>query len=232
MAHHRDGINDRGQVGGAYYDSMGAAFPFIYDITSDSFEEITAPTSGNYVVTSMNDAGDAIVFGMRNADESYADLRSFYRDGRTGAMTELFFPGAVETYGYDIDDQGTIIGVLHEREWRSRRISRGERSLAAGARLQCRSSGHQYAKRPFGTASVNSFARQKVAEKSSKEDVPDLELLSEYQSFELPDEPATRIQRAEYDSYRAARHTFAARNLIVEVLDLENSREVKAHMPP
>ena len=103
-------INDRGRAGGAYYDEAGAAFPFIYDIGSDSFEEITAPSSGNYVVTSINNAGDAIVFGMRDASEQYEDLRSFYRDGRTGVTTELFFPGAVETYGYDIDNQGTIVG--------------------------------------------------------------------------------------------------------------------------
>lgn len=104
------GINDNGQVGGAYYDSMAAGFPFIYDIASDSFEEIPAPTAGNYIVSSINNGGDAIVFGLRGVDESYADLRSFYRDGRTGVMTELFYPGAVETYGYDIDNEGTIIG--------------------------------------------------------------------------------------------------------------------------
>ena len=104
------GINDRGKAGGAYYDSMGAAFPFIYDVESDTFEEIMVPSSGNYVVTSVNDAGDAIVFGLRDASENYGDLRSFYRDGRTGAMTELFYPNAVETYGYDIGDDGKIIG--------------------------------------------------------------------------------------------------------------------------
>jgi len=106
------GINDTGQAGGAYYDAMGASFPFIYDIASDSFEEITPPTAGNYVVTSVNDAGDAIVFGLRDADEQYADLRSFYRDGRTGETTELFYPDAVETYGYDIDNNRRIIGYF------------------------------------------------------------------------------------------------------------------------
>ena len=80
------GINDVGQAGGAYYDSTGAAFPFIYDITLDSFQEIPAPTPGNYVVTSINNSGDAIVFGLRNVDENYADLRSFYRDGKTGVV--------------------------------------------------------------------------------------------------------------------------------------------------
>ena len=110
------GINDLGQAGGAYYDAAGAAFPFIYDIASNSFEEITPPSSGNYVVTSINDAGDAIVFGLREASENYADLRSFYRDGQTGLMRELFYPGAVETYGYDIDNQGTIIGYYLDED--------------------------------------------------------------------------------------------------------------------
>ena len=63
-------------------------------------------------MSSLNDAGDAIVFGLRSIEEGYADLRSFYRDGETGTMTELFHPGAAETYGYDIDDEGTIIGYF------------------------------------------------------------------------------------------------------------------------
>jgi len=106
------GVNNVGKAGGAHYDSAGVAYPFIYDIASDSFEEITPPTSGNYGVPSKNDAGDAIVFGLRDISENYADLRSFYRDGDTGVMTELFYPGASETYGYDIDDEGTIIGYF------------------------------------------------------------------------------------------------------------------------
>ncbi|MEO1332973.1 MAG: hypothetical protein AAFV32_05590 [Myxococcota bacterium] len=104
------GINERSQVGGAYYDSTGAAFPFIYDIESDTFDEIDPPEPGNFVVSSINNAGDAIVFGLRAAAENYADLRSFYRDGETGVMIELLYPDAEETYGYDIDNDGTIIG--------------------------------------------------------------------------------------------------------------------------
>jgi hypothetical protein len=104
------GINNMGKVGGAYFDSMARAHPFIYDIASDSFEEITPPSSDNYIVSSINDEGDAIVFGLRDAAQFYADLRSFYRNGETGEMTELLYPGAVETYGYDIDNQGRIIG--------------------------------------------------------------------------------------------------------------------------
>jgi hypothetical protein len=110
------GLNDVGQAGGAYYDEEGAAFPFIYDIESESFEEIEPPTPGNYVVANINNAGDAIVFGMRDASEQYADLRSFYRDGQTGAMTELLYPGAVETYGYAFDNQGAIIGYYLDED--------------------------------------------------------------------------------------------------------------------
>ncbi len=106
------GINDAGQAGGAYYDATGAAFPFIYDIAHDRFQEIAPPTSGNFVVTSLNNSGDAIVFGLRDVAENYADLRSFFRDGKAGTMTELFYPGAVETYGYDIDNDGRIIGYF------------------------------------------------------------------------------------------------------------------------
>ena len=102
--------NDRGQFGGAYYDSTGAAFPFIYDVVAHTFDLLAPPTTGNYVVTSVNNDGDAIVFGLRDVSESYADWRSFYYNADDQTTTELLFPGAMETYGYDIDDQGTIIG--------------------------------------------------------------------------------------------------------------------------
>ena len=102
--------NDTGQIGGAYYDSTGVAFPFIYDVDAETFDLLTPPTTGNYVVTSMNDRGDAIVFGLRDVSENYADLRSFFYNSDDQSMTELLFPGAMETYGYDIDDNGTIIG--------------------------------------------------------------------------------------------------------------------------
>lgn len=99
-----------GIVGGTFYNAAGEAFPFLYDVAADSFELIAAPAPGNFVVTSVNNSGDAIVFGLRSAAEGYADLRSFYRDGSSGAMTELFFPGALETYGYDIGNDGVIVG--------------------------------------------------------------------------------------------------------------------------
>ena len=42
--------------------------------------------------------------------QSDFDLRSFFRDGATGAMTELIYPSATETYGYDVDNTGTVVG--------------------------------------------------------------------------------------------------------------------------
>jgi hypothetical protein len=103
-------VNNNGQAGGAYYDADGTAYPFIYDIATDTFDEIAPPADGNFVVSSINDRGDAIVFGLRSVDEGYADLRSFYRDGDSGAVTELHFPDAEETYGYDVDHDGVVIG--------------------------------------------------------------------------------------------------------------------------
>ncbi len=110
------GINDEGQAGGAYYDDNGAAFPFIYDIATEDFETIDPPAAGNFVVSNINNDGDAIVFGMRDAAEEYADLRSFFRDGQTGVMTELFYPGAAETYAYAIDNDGVIIGYYLDED--------------------------------------------------------------------------------------------------------------------
>ena len=104
------GLNNMGQVGGAYYDQQGSAFPFIYDIDSESFNLLAPPTPGNYVVTSLNDTGDAVIFGLRDVSENYTDLRSFVFDATRGTTTELFYPGALETYGYDIRNDQSVIG--------------------------------------------------------------------------------------------------------------------------
>ncbi|MEL6161660.1 MAG: hypothetical protein AAFQ40_14145 [Cyanobacteria bacterium J06623_5] len=104
------GLNNAGQAGGAYYDQQGSAFPFIYDIDSESFDLLPQPTSGNYVVTSLNDAGDAVIFGLRDVTEGYADLNSFVFDAAQGTTTQLLYPGALETYGYDIRDDQSVIG--------------------------------------------------------------------------------------------------------------------------
>ena len=110
------GLNNVGQVGGAYYDQQGSAFPFIYDIASESFNLLPPPTPGNYVVTSLNDAGDAVIFGLRDVSEGYADLRSFMFDATQGTTTELFYPGALETYGYDIRNDQSVIGYYRNAD--------------------------------------------------------------------------------------------------------------------
>ncbi|MEM8809089.1 MAG: PEP-CTERM sorting domain-containing protein [Cyanobacteria bacterium P01_G01_bin.38] len=104
------GLNNAGQVGGAYYDQQGQAFPFIYDINSESFNLLPQPTPGNYVVTSLNDAGDAVIFGLRDMTEGYADRNSFVFNAARGTTTELLYPGALETYGYDIRSDRSVIG--------------------------------------------------------------------------------------------------------------------------
>ncbi|MEO1300298.1 MAG: hypothetical protein AAFW75_31925, partial [Cyanobacteria bacterium J06636_16] len=59
---------------------------------------------------SLNDAGDAVIFGLRDVSEGYTDLRSFVFDATQGTTTELFYPGALETYGYDIRNDQSVIG--------------------------------------------------------------------------------------------------------------------------
>ena len=61
-------------------------------------------------MTSLNDAGDAVIFGLRDVTEGYADLNSFVFNASQGTTTELLYPGALETYGYDIRSDRSVIG--------------------------------------------------------------------------------------------------------------------------
>ncbi|MFO0915799.1 MAG: hypothetical protein U0795_22760 [Pirellulales bacterium] len=104
-------LSDLGIVGGGAYDADGRVSPFLYDITSESFTPLPKPTAeGNYIVSSVNESGDALVFGMRPAAENYADLSSYVYDASTNAFTQLVYPGALETYGYELRNDGSVIG--------------------------------------------------------------------------------------------------------------------------
>ncbi len=104
-------LNDLGLVGGGYYDSAGAVAPFLYDITTETFTPLPKPTvDDNYIVSSVNESGDAIVFGLASAAQNYVDVSSFVFDASEGTLTQLNVPGALETYGYDLRNDGTVLG--------------------------------------------------------------------------------------------------------------------------
>ncbi|MDX2036312.1 MAG: PEP-CTERM sorting domain-containing protein [Isosphaeraceae bacterium] len=104
-------LSDHGLVGGAYWDSAGAVAPFLYNISTETFTTLPKPTPGdNYLVSSVNGSGDAIVFGLGNASEFYRDVSSYVFDASEGVLTPLNVPGALETYGYDLRDDGSVLG--------------------------------------------------------------------------------------------------------------------------
>ena len=104
-------LNDAGLAGGAWFDDSGAISPFLYDINQETFTPVPKPTpDGNYVVTSVNEEGDGIVFGLASLAENYADESSFVFDASAGSLTELNVPGALETYGYDLRNDSTVLG--------------------------------------------------------------------------------------------------------------------------
>ncbi|MEM8678210.1 MAG: hypothetical protein AAGF97_02540 [Planctomycetota bacterium] len=104
-------LNDAGLAGGAWFDDQGAITPFLYDIETEVFTPVPKPTpDDNYVVTSVNETGDAIVFGLDTLAQGYADRSSFVFDTSAGTLTQLNVPGALETYGYDLRNDGTVLG--------------------------------------------------------------------------------------------------------------------------
>ncbi len=104
-------LSDLGLVGGGSWDSAGVVSPFLYDISTETFTPLPKPTPGdNYVVSSVNESGDAIVFGLGSAAENYRDVSSFVFDASEGTLTQLNVPGALETYGYDLRNDGSVLG--------------------------------------------------------------------------------------------------------------------------
>ncbi len=104
-------LSDLGLVGGAAWDSSGGISPFLYDFVMKTFTVVPKPTpDDNYIVSSVNESGDAIVFGLADADAGYVDVSSFVFDASEGTLTQLNVPGAFETYGYDLRNDGTVLG--------------------------------------------------------------------------------------------------------------------------
>ncbi|MEM9825893.1 MAG: choice-of-anchor M domain-containing protein [Planctomycetota bacterium] len=110
-------LSDLGLVGGAAWSADGVASPFVYDISTDTFTALPTPTpDGNYVVSSVNELGDAIVFGLADAEMNFADESSFVYDVSEGTFTQLNVPGAMETYGYDLRDDGVVLGYYKDAD--------------------------------------------------------------------------------------------------------------------
>lgn len=104
-------LNDEGLVGGGYFDANGVTSPFLYDVATESFTTLPKPVpDDNFIVTSVNASGDAIVFGQRDASEGYADFSSYVYDASAETFTQLIVPGSLETYGYDLRDDGSVLG--------------------------------------------------------------------------------------------------------------------------
>lgn len=108
-------LNEVGLVGGASYDADGVASPLLYDLITETFTPVPKPIAGdNFVVSSVNASGDAIVFGLASAAEAYVDVSSYVYDASEGTLTQLGVPGALETYGYDLRDDGTVLGYFQD----------------------------------------------------------------------------------------------------------------------
>ena len=104
------GINERGDVTGAYVDSGGAEHAFLKRQGSAAFTSFDAPgavgTEGHY----MNDRGQvAGVFCPSTSCLAPGPQHGYIRL-KDGSFTLVDFPGALLTAGGGINSSGSVVG--------------------------------------------------------------------------------------------------------------------------
>jgi hypothetical protein len=97
------GINDRGQIAGAYQDSSGLIHGYLAD--GDDFTTIDFPGATETVATASNNSGTVV--------GTYADATGQFHGFtlKDGAFTSIDFPGAIFLSVIDINEEGTLVGV-------------------------------------------------------------------------------------------------------------------------
>jgi hypothetical protein len=97
------GINDRGQIAGAYQDFQGAIHGYLSD--GSTFQTIDFPNASETLATASNNSGTVV--GV------YADASGQFHgfELQNGVFTSIDFPGAEFLSVIDINEAGTMVGV-------------------------------------------------------------------------------------------------------------------------
>lgn len=97
------GLNDGGDLVGAYTDPAGATRGFLQD--EDGIHDIIVPNAVSTIPNAINNRGDIV----GDFSDTFGQFHGFLY--RNGTFTTLDFPGAIDTFPLDINDHGVIVGV-------------------------------------------------------------------------------------------------------------------------
>jgi uncharacterized membrane protein len=98
------GLNNRGDVVGAYSDTQGNSHGFSYN-KKDGFRTIDVPGASLTLASSINDSGRIVGIGIDALGIDHGFLLS------GGDFTAINVPGGVHTDALGINEQGDIVGV-------------------------------------------------------------------------------------------------------------------------
>jgi probable HAF family extracellular repeat protein len=107
------GINDDGQVVGDYSDANGIFHGFFWDNGQFITFDVPFPEATSTAPSGINNIGQRVGFYFdNNVTEQFPNghARGFLFDN--GSFTRFDFPGAVETFPGDLNDEGQIIGIF------------------------------------------------------------------------------------------------------------------------
>jgi len=103
-----NGINDRGQVVGGYYDASGVAHGFLKD--GETYTSFEVPGTGNSTgANQINNKGE-IVGGWNDAS---GNIHGYVRSA-DGLITIVDVPGTSESAVYGINDRGDLCGYYSD----------------------------------------------------------------------------------------------------------------------
>jgi uncharacterized membrane protein len=109
-----NGINDHGQIAGAFVDAGGAASPgSVHGFIRDPRGHITTfevPFWRLHNVSDINDRGQIVGYYDQ---PGFAGSGGFLRD-RDGTITNITYPGAAYTEVHGINDRGQLVGAYLE----------------------------------------------------------------------------------------------------------------------
>jgi hypothetical protein len=105
------GINDSHRVVGECTDANQITHGFIWD--KDQPTQFDVFNSTATVAEDLNNRGDIVGHYTDASDPNNIRQRGFLRD-QNGTVTQIDFPGAIETLPYGINSSGTIVGSYRD----------------------------------------------------------------------------------------------------------------------
>jgi hypothetical protein len=103
------GVNNAGNLVGAYGPSSGPSTGFLYDAATKAFENIAYPGAVSTWAEGISSAG--VIVGVYQGTANPADVHGYVLSG--GTYTPLNYPGAQQTMAFGVNRNGIIVGEYY-----------------------------------------------------------------------------------------------------------------------